>query len=860
MMQQQKKISSARPCFLAIMRAVRAHVGCERGCIVFACVLLAIAVFSGFNFDTGHRLYVAGQVAESDVVADRYLLVEDTPATEARKKQVMFLQPSVYDLSLEPYIAFESRLIDLMRELNGAPPKKNGEDPSVLFSSEIGPELAREILPELGASDTQKFVLHKLLPLLRERMSEGLVGDIRTARVGRSGVIVRNLDTGQEVLKPDVTVLPDVQSFLTEISTLARGENNLSHNARRAINVLLSASLPSTLTLNREATKRRADQVLDKVEPVYYQIQKGELIVRRGDRVSREQQIKLQALYQTTAVPLDSQRALGLLVLSLFISLGFFLSPSGRPGSAIRNKDLYLISIVIACTTLAARGVYALGAFIESSTLADAFSVAFPMAGACGFVAMVFAARRYVTMGLLLTLVTAVNLHLSVAMSLFHFLSAMLTTWLIVSAMSRQDAVWSLIPLILGESLLLCGAAFLDGTAFNEMPMLFTAVCINSLLTLILFFSLSPVLETVFGYSTRFRLMEFISLEQPLMQEIMVTIPGTYHHSIVVANMVEAGARAIGANALLCKVAALYHDSGKLAYPQYYIENQFGGPNKHDKLAPSMSALIIMNHVKKGIELCQRYRLGQEITDIIAQHHGTRVIRYFYQKAVNLGENPNESDYCYPGPKPQTKEAAILMLADSVEASSRTLADPTPARLKAHVEKIIKGIFAEGQLDESELTFRDLHYLGESFQRVLTGIFHQRIAYPEPGRGFRNGSQPEEPQRGLPRKPAAAGQAETAAGQGAKKPSMFQRFVGLRRESAADDPAQAKAPAKAPAKEPFIGPLRPGGGTGHSVEDEHLMDGQPLSMGEAPQAQEKPAAAPKSGLDIDMPDDGEGRR
>ena len=231
-MMQQQKITNARPCFLAISRAIRAHLGCGRGCAVFACVLLAVSLFSGFNFDTGHRLYVAGQVAESNVVADRYLLVEDAQATAARRKQVMLLQPSVYDLSLEPYIAFETRLIDLMRELNGAPPKNGREDPSVLFSSEIGPELAREILPELGVPTTQKFVLHKLLPLLRERMSEGLVGDIRTARVGRSGVIIRNLDTGQEVLRPDVTVLPDVQSFLTEISTLARGEQELSQRAQ----------------------------------------------------------------------------------------------------------------------------------------------------------------------------------------------------------------------------------------------------------------------------------------------------------------------------------------------------------------------------------------------------------------------------------------------------------------------------------------------------------------------------------------------------------------------------------------------------------------------------------------------------
>ena len=140
--------------------------------------------------------------------------------------------------------------------------------------------------------------------------------------------------------------------------------------------------------------------------------------------------------------------------------------------------------------------------------------------------------------------------------------------------------------------------------------------------------------------------------------------------------MVEAGAKAIGANSLLCKVAALYHDVGKLSYPEYFIENQFGGPNKHDKLAPSMSALILLSHVKKGTELAERYKLGQEITDIIRQHHGTRLVRFFYQKALNLGEKPRESDYSYPGPRPQTKEAAILMLADSVDCLLYTSPSP----------------------------------------------------------------------------------------------------------------------------------------------------------------------------------------
>ena len=197
---------------------------------------------------------------------------------------------------------------------------------------------------------------------------------------------------------------------------------------------------------------------------------------------------------------------------------------------------------------------------------------------------------------------------------------------------------------------------------------------------------------------------------------------------------------------MLCKVAALYHDAGKLSHPEYFIENQFGGKNKHDRLAPSMSALILTSHVKKGTELAETYGLGQEILDIIRQHHGTRIIRFFYQKALDLGETPQESDYCYPGPRPQTKEAAILMLADAVEASSRTLNEPTPARIKNHIDTIVKGIFSEGQLDESELTFKDLHKLSENFLRILTGIFHQRIAYPDSTKPKAPGSLQSAPQ------------------------------------------------------------------------------------------------------------------
>jgi len=243
------------------------------------------------------------------------------------------------------------------------------------------------------------------------------------------------------------------------------------------------------------------------------------------------------------------------------------------------------------------------------------------------------------------------------------------------------------------------------------------------------------VVEPLFGYTSRFKLLELMNLEQPLLQQLMVNAPGTYHHSLVVSNMVEAGARSIGANPLLAKVAALYHDIGKLRGPTYYIENQPGRENRHDKLSPSMSALVITTHVKKGVELARQHKLGSEIEALIGQHHGTGLITFFHHKAGELArargdEPPSEDDFRYPGPKPQTKEAGILLIADIIEASSRVLADPTPSRLRGHIEGTIRKVFTDGQLDESELTLKDLHLLSGSFHRILTGIFHHRVEYP----------------------------------------------------------------------------------------------------------------------------------
>ncbi len=245
-----------------------------------------------------------------------------------------------------------------------------------------------------------------------------------------------------------------------------------------------------------------------------------------------------------------------------------------------------------------------------------------------------------------------------------------------------------------------------------------------------------PIVEWVFGYTTNIKLLELANLNHPLLKKMILEAPGTYHHSIIVSTLAETAARSVNANPLLARVSAYYHDIGKINKPVYFVENQGRHENKHDKLAPSMSSLILISHVKEGLELAREYRLGQRISNIIQQHHGTNLISFFYQKAKDQEdpemEQVQEGAYRYHGPKPQTKEAGLVLLADAVEAASRTLLQPTPAHLQGLVQKIINSIFTDGQLDECELTLKDLHQIAKSFNPILAGIHHHRVEYPAP--------------------------------------------------------------------------------------------------------------------------------
>ncbi|MBC7335055.1 MAG: HDIG domain-containing protein, partial [Clostridia bacterium] len=297
----------------------------------------------------------------------------------------------------------------------------------------------------------------------------------------------------------------------------------------------------------------------------------------------------------------------------------------------------------------------------------------------------------------------------------------------------RTDLAKASLYIILADMAAIGGIGLIQGSAASVLAVGLLMGLANGVFSSVLTIGSLPFLESAFGITSAAKLLELANPNQPLLRRLLLEAPGTYHHSLLVANLAEAAADALGADALLARVASFYHDIGKLRRPYFFIENQLTAENPHDKLTPSLSTLIITAHIKDGLEMAREAKLPPVIRDVIAQHHGSSLVTYFYHKATaeGRGEAVPEAEFRYDSPKPRSKEAAIVMLADSVEASARSLQKPTPARLEGLVRRIIREKLEDGQLDECALTFQELDKIALAFTRSLSGIFHSRIEYPE---------------------------------------------------------------------------------------------------------------------------------
>lgn len=494
-----------------------------------------------------------------------------------------------------------------------------------------------------------------------------------------------------------------------------------SAERQELMTALVGSVMRPNLIPSPEKIERARQEALRSVADV--RIREGQIIIRRGDQVEPEHISLLQDLGLVDGRPDYGFMAGMFIMLSLlFAMLGVYLHQHRRD---IFDNDaqLALLGLIVILVT----GLAKVGTFI-------------PWEGT-GFLVPVGLAGLLVTLLLDSRVALVVTIMLSVLVSALYGLDGRV---FVVALAGGIAAVYSVSKVSQRSDLTRAGF-IIGGTTFLTMVTLgllrsdmfviqysFLGV-LNGIASAVGTIGLLPYLETLFTITSSIRLLELSNPNHPLLRKLLMEAPGSYHHSILVGNLAEAAAEVIDADPLLVRVGSQYHDIGKTKRPYFFVENQFGGENPHDKISPTLSTLIIISHVKDGVELAKEYQLPPVIIDFIKEHHGTDLVKYFYQKALEnaQGEPVDEQDFRYPGPKPQSKETAVVMLADAVEAAVRSLGRPTPGRIEGLVRRLIKERLESGQLDESNLTLRDLDKIADAFVRVLTGIFHKRVEYPD---------------------------------------------------------------------------------------------------------------------------------
>jgi putative nucleotidyltransferase with HDIG domain len=579
-----------------------------------------------------------------------------------------------------------------------------------------------------------------LAPVVGAREDLGPVG---------TSITVRDLPDGAE--HPSAVSAPavlDVREARGEMDRWASLPGNLLPDAppllRRAVLRIAKRALRPNLTPSIAETGRRRSAAAAAVKDAIIQVKKGQKIIGDGELVT-DAHLRLVAAMRAQTDRFDAGEAsagTAALVALLIGGVWAFHRAAFRRFRPTRRDGLLLAAILLGLLATFRIGVSVAEALHDRwpSVPPQALLVLLPIAAGAMVVRFLLNQELALFLGLVLSCLVGVMLGNSLFFTVYGLLGSLVAATQVARARDRvalfRAGLW--VGLTSGAVVLAFGLAAGKAPLGDALLTAAFAVTGSALLVPTLVLAVTPLLELVFGYASDLKLLELSNLNQPALKELIVQSPGTYHHSIIVGSLVEAAAEVTGCNPLLARTCAYYHDIGKGKNPLYFGENQ-KGDNPHDCLAPSMSAVIIKRHVTDGLELARQYKLPRAVQDVIAQHHGTRLVGYFHHKAVKDAEGRDgaardaaveDATFRYLGPRPQFREAALVMIADAVEAASRSMPDPTRERLQALVQRIINAVFTEGQLDECDLTLRDLNAIATSFLHTLEGIYHSRPAYP----------------------------------------------------------------------------------------------------------------------------------
>ncbi len=690
-----------------------------------------------------------GAIAPTDIVSPIDLTIEDTETTAKRRAEAEAAVLPVYSFDENSLLNTEERIRQFF-ELGRERLRKPATAKDV---SEFAKELAEKFGFDLGSREVEMLVRSNFSAELEETLIS-LIG-----KISSSGIILsKNLFIRQEPERGFILLRGPGNEKLTRVEEILEVKESqekfaaevdkleLPARHKSLLRSMANAFITPNITYNKVETEARKELARSRVETVFYRIKKGKVIIRKGDEVTAETLKWINIINQS----LEARRAwvrnfagTVLLLALLFVTLWYYLKSLLR--FPLARKIFLMMGLALVLSLL----IYKLSLFLATvfsqqsrwAFLSDVelYKFAFPYAFGVLLFAFLTTNPTSLIFSILNSLLVGYFFQGNFPLMLFSFIGGLAAIYGIkfYGKQKRTSTLRAGVFIVAPVNVFLILTLELVGETTRGLNLVATGAAmgiIGGALGAALAFLLLPLFESIFGFVTQTKLLELSNSDLPIFRQMAITAPGSYHHSLIVATLAEKAAEEIRLDSMLVKAGALYHDIGKMKRPEYFIENMTRNPDAHKDLTPSMSALVIVNHVKEGVEMARKLRLPRQIREVIEQHHGNSLVRYFYQKAKEKYDpemqRVGEESYRYPGPRPQSKEAALIMLADSVEAASRSLKVPSRENLKRVITEIFETYLQDGQLDDCDFSLRELRAVAASFHSTLYTIFHPRLEYP----------------------------------------------------------------------------------------------------------------------------------
>ncbi len=675
----------------------------------------------------GVFLFPEGEPSSRNVFAPFEISFVNEKATAVQRDAASRTVPDLYEIDAKLNEKAYSALNELFESLK----QSKASSAHQIVWDQIKVNISNSAAKTLMAEDLA-FLQEWSKRTARRFLDQGIMDFSRKMELmneGKKMVMARGFSEGEKERLVSLKLLKTKTEVAQEIEKLAQEDFSKNRKLKAALVELMGEVLQPNFVFNEEETQARQKHAYGEALPVMEEIKRGEMIVQKGAIVTPDIFQKLEA---TAAKQFTKQVQLkilgtGLLVFLLYLVFGLFLRHYEQAtfGSF---KKLGLIHGFLLMVLLGERCALNIPyGYIHYLLPASVYPLA---------LSLLLNRRIGYFSAIIIAMFNALLTNFDTEVYLYSFLGSVIGTFSAIGLRKRSQFLLVSSAIGLANFFVIFSYNILAQVPFQEAVQLGTFGIVNGfVISMPLAFLLLPILEHISGLVTDITLLELSDLNHPLLRRMVIEAPGTYHHSLVVSSLAESACEAIGANSLLARVGGYFHDIGKMEKAEYFTENQANKQDdRHGKLSPSMSYLVIASHVKDGIELAKKYKLKQAIVDFIPQHQGTCPVYYFYKKASsspNMDERINIDDYRYPGPKPQSRETAVVLLADSVEAASRSLTNITPSSIEDLVKEVINIKFIDAQLEECDLTLQDVRKIQESFVHNLIGIFHTRIQYPK---------------------------------------------------------------------------------------------------------------------------------